>query len=128
MATRRLIRLLLCGTLLGVSAGRVQPAPAPPACAEAGTLCPEFYTPPIVFIGTVTDASPEFAEDDPAPKRRPQTVSFDVIEGFKGTASGAETLVIDPADPEQRVFANGETVIVYAKRSGGRNAPALWSV
>jgi len=101
-----------------LAARQSPPAQTPPPCSPIGTACAEFDAAGLVFLGRVTDASPPI-EDNPIGPLRPQTVTFDVIESFKGAAGNA-ALTFDPAEPGARLFSSGETVLVYARRRGDR--------
>jgi hypothetical protein len=91
--------------------------PAESAACGSGSVCGEFDRHPVVFVGTVTQASPE-ADDHALGPLRPQIVNFQVIEDFKGASGSSTTLQFDPAAANARVFSSGETVLVYALRSG----------
>lgn len=83
-------------------------------CQGPGTTCAEYAASPLVFLGRVTQVSPD-ADDRALGPLLPQTVTFDVLEDFKGTAGGGASLTFDPAAPDARVFSTGETVLVYAR-------------
>lgn len=73
-----------------------------------------------MFLARVT---PE-ADDRQVGPLRPQTVTFDVIEDFKGTAGSGAILTFDPAAADARVFSAGETVLVALRQlqAGSRGA------
>jgi hypothetical protein len=75
----------------------------------------------MVFVARVTQVVP--TDDQPLGPVLAQTVTFTVIEDFKGTAGGSATLTFDPAAPDARVFTPGETVLVYARPTADRS---LW--
>ena len=86
------------------------------SCGPA-SVCQEFDSHPVVFVGTVVQVTPD--PDDRSPGAlRPQTVAFQVSEDFKGASGSSTTLAFDPAAGGARVFSNGETVLVYARRDG----------
>lgn len=91
-------------------------------CQGPGTICAEYDAAPLVFLGRVSQVTPEVNDREIGPLR-PQTVTFEVIEDFKGTAGGGTTLTFDPAAADARVFSEAETVLVYAHPGADRS---LW--
>lgn len=100
--------------LFGLALVAQAAAPPPAPCAGPGTICAEYDAATLVFLARVASVSPELDERQVGPIR-PQTVTFDVIEDFKGTAGSGATLPFDPAASDARMFVEGETVLVYAK-------------
>src|ERR1043166_7731055 len=105
---RRAVWLIALATI-----GWVPRLPAAP-CAP-GTICAEYDAAAMVFLARVAQVVPENA-DFPLGPLRPQTVTFDVIEDFKGTAGSGTTLAFDPGAAGARPFSNREGVLVFARR------------
>jgi hypothetical protein len=92
--------------------------PAAQAECAPGTVCADYANATVVFVARVSYVSP--AEDDRSlGPLIPQTVTFDVIEDFKGNAGAAASLLFDSSAPGARVFSVGETVLVYARPAAG---------
>jgi len=87
-----------------------------------GSVCAEYDAAGLVFVGRVTQVLPA-AEDRQLGLLLHETVTFDVIEDFKTTAGVATMLELDPAAAGARLFSEGETVLVYARRT---SHPDLW--
>jgi hypothetical protein len=103
----------LIAAWLGAFCG-VHPAVALAQCGP-GTVCADYTSANAVFFGRVAQVSPP-AEDRTVGQLLLQTVTFDVIEDFKGTAGGGISMSFDPAAQDARLFAAGEVVLVYARR------------
>lgn len=98
-------------------AQRPASGPAENSICGPGSICAEFAGHPVVFVGTVVQASPE-ADDRTLGPLRLQVVHFQVAEDFKGSSGSSTTLQFDPAADGARIFSIGETVLVYARRDG----------
>ena len=68
--------------------------------------------------------NPEATECKRTPDR-PQTIGFNVLHGFKGAMSGYLTLTFNIATPDERVFTQGETVLVYAQTTSTRGISSV---
>jgi hypothetical protein len=90
-------------------------------CQGPGTVCAEYGAAGMVFLARVTEVSPE--DDRQLGPVLHQSVAFEVIEDFKGTAGGSVVVTFDPAAPDARPFVARETVLVYARRIANT---ALW--
>jgi hypothetical protein len=100
----------------------VTAVPAFGVCSDVGSVCAEFDRSRAVFFATVTHLTPD--EDDRKPGvRRPRSVTFQIIEAFKGVTAGELTLAFQPTVSGDRPFSTGEAVLVYAART---NAEGLW--
>lgn len=105
----------------------VSTAPASDArreCGEAGSICADFDKAALVFVGEVESVTPEATAGQSAPVR-PQTIGFNVLDGFKGAMSGYLTLTFNIATPDERVFTQGETVLVYAQTTSTRGISSV---
>ena len=101
---------------LALAAAQTAAAPPAPACAEPGSICAEFDAAAAVFVATVVSVSPE-PQDSDSRGVRMQTVLFDVTESFKGPIAGPAAVEFNIADPQERRFSAGETVVVYVRGS-----------
>ena len=113
---------------IGVAAGAALSAAGTSSmrreCGETPSICADFDRARLVFLANVESVTPEVVVRDPDAVR-PQTVGFELLEGFKSTTGGFTTLTFNIAAPQERAFTRGETVVVYASQSPARD---LWSV
>jgi hypothetical protein len=112
--------------VLGVSAAvtlTFHPVFAAGECTGPGTICAEYDAAAYVILARVSQVVPSL-DDLPLGPIQPQTVTFDVIEDFKGSASGTAMLAFDPAAADARIFSPGETVLAYIRATSERG---IWS-
>jgi hypothetical protein len=105
--------------LIGLMLAALWTGDASAQCQGPGTICAEYEAAAMVFLARVSQVTP--IDDRQLGPILLQTVTFEVIEDFKGTAGGSATLTFDPAAPDARVFSTAETVLVYVRTTANRS-------